>query len=212
MVVEPDSFCPQCWLSLDFITRPFCNICGRVLPSSIKFDTSCLKCIQNPPEYSLARAIFKFNETSKKLIHNFKYYDKTILAKTFAKNLYTIYKKEIESFDLLVPVPMHKLKRMFRFYNQAFVLAKEISLISGKPVYANVLTKSRWTKAQVALSKKDRDNNLKDSFATNHSGLIKNKKVILVDDVCTTGSTVKACASELKKYAAEVMVLCIAFT
>jgi len=212
LTLNNNSFCPKCWFNLNFITYPFCNVCGRSLPFIVTQNSACLKCIQKPPAYDLARAMLKFDEQSKKLIHHFKYYDKTSLAKAFAKHLCSIYKNEIKDFDLIIPVPMYKLKRMLRFYNQAFVLAKEVSLISKLTVHADVLLKTKWTKPQATLSKKERDKNLKNSFIIKNPQIIQNKKIILIDDVATTGTTIETCAKELKKYASQVLVLCIAFT
>jgi ComF family protein len=210
-VVAEFSFCPSCWNKLNFITKPFCQICGRSLAFSV-LDPCCLKCLQKPPLYDLARAALQFDFASKKLIHNLKYYDKTILAKAFAKTIFNTYKEEIATFDLILPVPMHRFKRMLRFYNQAFILAKELATIAQKPILSDVLLKTKWSKPQAWLSRKERENNLKNSFAIKNSAKIQDKKIILVDDVLTTGSTAKICAYELKKYAAKVFVLCIAFT
>jgi competence protein ComFC len=209
-VMSESSFCAQCWNELNFITKPFCKICGRSLAFSV-LDPCCLRCLQKPPPYDLARAALKFDGYSKKLIHNLKYYDKTILAKAFAKIIYNKYKEEIVNFDLIIPVPMHKIKRMFRFYNQAFILAKELAQIAQKPVLSDILLKARWSKSQAQLSRKERESNLKNSFVIKNSAQIQDRNVILVDDVLTTGSTAKICTRELKKYAAKVFILCIAF-
>ena len=211
-VLSANAFCPKCWLELNFITKPLCNQCGRGLPFSVRDDSSCLQCVKQSPPYDLARALLKFDEKSKHLIHSLKYYDKTSLAKVFAKNLYNIYKKEIEASDIIIPVPMHRFKRMLRFYNQAFVLAQAISALSNKPVYSDVLIKTKWTRSQAKLNKKAREANLMKSFAVRNAEVIRNKRVILVDDVSTTGSTAKACSIELKKYASDVFLLCIALT
>ena len=212
LVVSANSFCPKCWVELNFITKPFCNKCGRSMPFTVEKDSSCLKCIKQSPSFDIARAVVTFDEKSKHLIHSLKYYDKTSIAKAFAKNLYSIYRKEIEEADLIIPVPMHKLKRMLRFYNQALVIAQAISELSHKPVCSNVLIKTKWTRSQASLSKKEREANLMKSFAIRNAEIIKNKKLVLVDDVSTTGSTAKACSEELKKYADKVVLLCIAFT
>lgn len=212
IVLSANSFCPKCWLELNFLTKPLCNKCGRSLPFVVEENSCCLRCIKEEPPYDLARAIIKFDENSKHLIHSLKYYDKTSLAKSFAKSLYSIHKKEIEEFDIIIPVPMHRIKRMMRFYNQAFELAREISALSNKPVAANVLIKTKWSRPQATLSKKERQKNLVKSFAVINAEIIRNKKIILVDDVSTTGSTAKACSYELKKYASDVLLLCIAFT
>ena len=211
-VTDMHAFCAPCWSDLNFITKPFCNICGKTLPFTVKQETNCLQCYHNPPIYQHARAILNFDEKSKKLIHYFKYYDKTSLAKIFANTLYTLYSDEINKCDIIISVPMHKLKRMLRFYNHAFVLAQEIAKISNKPLHGDILIKTKWTKSQAKLSKKQRDRNLYGSFEIKNQALIANKKVILVDDVLTTGSTISICTKELKKYAHSVLVLCVAFT
>ena len=113
--------------------------------------------------------------------------------------------------DYIIPVPMHKWKRLFRLYNQAQILASEIGKELGVKMLPDVLMKTKHTKSQTGLSKKQRQENLKGSIAV--EGSIKGKKIILVDDVMTTGSTVDLCAAKLKKAGAkEVVVVCIART
>ena len=212
-IIDQLSICQTCWFALNFISKPFCNICGRPFEFSMQKNFTCLKCIANKPFYDLARGIFKFDEHSKKLIHAFKYYDMTNLAPFFASILYNKYKEEINTYDLIIPVPMHKLKRLYRLYNQAFLLAKALSKISNKKIACDVLLKSKWTKPQTFLSKKERISNLEGSFKINNQTSIKNKKIILIDDVSTTSTTIDICSKALKKHgAANILVLCIAFT
>ncbi|WP_106874510.1 ComF family protein [Candidatus Phycorickettsia trachydisci] len=211
-VVDLDAVCTNCWSKLNFISAPFCKTCGRQLPYVVEEESSCLACIKDPPEYDVARFSFQFDRNSKKLIHYFKYYDKTRLASVFARILYNMYGKLIDEYDVLIPVPMHRFKRMLRFYNQSLVLAQQLSKISGKKVLPDVLNKVRWTKSQAMLSQKERKQNVNGSFDIDYPEKIQGKKVILIDDVSTTRSTVNACAKELRAYAAKVFVLCIAAT
>ncbi len=164
------------------------------------------------PIYDMARGVLKFDEESKKLIHHFKYYDKTTLAKIFALNMLNQYSSIIQQSDLIIPVPMHRFKRMLRFYNHAFILAKELASIAHKSVLSDVLIKSKWTKSQAKLSKKERDVNLANSFELQNTHLIKNKKILLIDDVLTTSATANACSKLLKKHAQSVSVLVVALT
>ena len=212
LVLSHNALCPQCWKSLEFISKPLCPRCGRALPFFVEHYPDCFKCVNQPPAYDLARGLFKFDEHSKRLIHNFKYYDKTSLATTFAQMLYNTYKLEIADFEVIIPVPMHRFKRMIRFYNHSFILGAALGKIADKPVYANVLLKTRWTAAQATLNKKQRQLNLDNSFSLANIELIKNKKVILIDDVSTTGATAAAICKELKKHAKEVFLLCVALT
>lgn len=212
MVMQANGFCSLCWNKLSFITKPFCNLCGKMLPFSVECDSSCLKCMSQKPIYDMARGVLKFDEESKKLIHHFKYYDKTTLAKIFALNMLNQYSSIIQQSDLIIPVPMHRFKRMLRFYNHAFILAKELASIAHKSVLSDVLIKSKWTKSQAKLSKKERDVNLANSFELQNTHLIKNKKILLIDDVLTTSATANACSKLLKKHAQSVSVLVVALT
>lgn len=118
----------------------------------------CAKCFRHKPCYDMSRSLIKFNEHSKEIIHAFKYQDKTIFSKTFSKLLYRQYHSEFQDIDLIIPVPMNRFKRLFRMYNPALIMAQEISkLLQKKPLSPDVLIKSRWTKSQTFLSKKERE-------------------------------------------------------
>ncbi len=198
MTNSKEDFCPNCWKKIDFITKPYCLICGCRLDISILENMCCAKCVQYKPSYDFSRSLVKFNEHSKKIIHAFKYQDKTILAKTFAKLLCKRYYSEVKEVDLITPVPMNRFKRLFRMYNPALIMALEISKILQKPVYPDILIKSRWTKSQTFLSKKAREKNLANSLIFNKKYQIVGQKILLIDDVLTTGTTINKCASILK--------------
>lgn len=216
LVQETGGFCGACWAKLNFITSPYCRVCSLEFP----FDPGggndiCLKCLSTPPSYDLARTVLRFDEHSKKLIHNFKYYDSTFIASDFAKIIAKMHQKILSKADYVIPVPMHKWKRLFRFYNQAQVLASEISKELNIKMLPDILLKTRYGKSQTGLSKKQREENLRGTIAVDKQKklLLKEKIVILVDDVMTTGSTVNLCASKLKRAGAkEVIVICLART
>lgn len=210
---EGGGFCSKCWHNIEFISSPICISCGRAFTLNVAEGQTCLKCISDPPEYDAARSLFKFNETSKKVIHNFKYYDKTGLARNFADMLCMKYQDEIGDADVIIPVPMHKFKRLMRMYNQAAVLGQAISNNIGKSIYFDVLKKTKWTKAQTNLSRTARLTNVHGSIKVDNAIKIRDKKIVLVDDVMTTGSTISLCSKLLKKAgAAKVTALCIAST
>jgi len=206
-------FCGECWKQLEFIAKPYCNICGKRFSLKVLDNAVCGSCYSNKPSYDLARSLFKFNEYSKKIIHKFKYHDKTIFAGSFAKLLCNRYGEEIKDLDLIVPVPMNRFKRLLRMYNPAQVLAVEIAKIVDKTVKADILVKSKWTKAQTFLSKRQRKNNISGSIKFNTKHNIMGKKVLLIDDVITTGVTMNECAKILRKAGAEsVYVMSVAMT
>lgn len=206
-------FCNLCWQEMEFITHPMCISCGRNFTLNITDGYACLGCISNPPYYDMARALFKFGAVSKKVIHAFKYYDKTILAKHFADMLCNRYSKEIYDADVIIPVPMHKFKRLMRMYNQAAVLASAVGINIKKPIYFDVLQKTKWTKPQTLLPRKTRMSNINGSIEVKNIHHVKDKNIILIDDVMTTGTTVSLCSKLLKKAGArKVVVLCISST
>lgn len=211
--IAEDGLCALCWSKLAFISKPYCQICGSYLEISILEEVTCSKCLINQPIYTSARSIMKFDEYSKILIHAFKYYDKTNLAKIFAKLICHRYENYINNVDLIIPVPMHKLKRLVRMYNHAYLLALAIAKIVNKPVYYDILIKTKWTKSQASLTKAQREKNLTGSFKINSGKLLQNKKILLVDDVKTTGTTISKCTKLLKNYGAkDVYVVTIAST
>lgn len=208
---EYDSLCSSCWKKYKFIEEPSCKICGT--PFEIEIDSICLGCLKDKPKYDISKSLFKFDENSKKLIHNFKYYDKTHLSKFFSKIIYYKYRDIINTADLVIPVPMHKLKRILRLYNQAHILAKDISILANIPLDPKSLKKVKYTKSQTFLTKSERSKNLVNTIIVENNELIKGKKILLVDDVITTGETINNCAKVLKKNgASKVIILSIAKT
>ena len=213
MIDNHDSFCPDCWKKLDFIAKPYCVICGFKLNLSILENMHCARCLKHKPNFDTARSLLKFNEHAKKIVHAFKYYDRTIYGKTFAKLLCARYYSEIQEVDFIVPVPMNRFKRLFRMYNPALILAREISNITKKPTIPDMLIKSRWTKSQTSLSQTAREKNLANSLVINKKYKIQESRILLVDDVRTTGSTINKCSTILKSAGVKnVYVVTVAMT
>jgi ComF family protein len=212
--VEYDGFCNDCYKQLNFVSEPVCNVCGRLVPIVFQNNIEkCSECQKGNKFYDNARALLQFNEGSKSLVHKFKYYDQTRLASVVSKLIYFRYKKKLQDYDCIIPVPMYKIKRIFRLYNQSQILATKIGKLMQKPVDNQVLFKTKWTKPQSTLTLKKRKENLLDSFLSKNIQKIKSKKIILVDDVITTGNTINTCSKILKKSgASSVFVLAIAMT
>lgn len=163
-------------------------------------------------------SIFLYNEYIAKIIFNLKYYDQIFLKKKLgellAKNLMNI--ENCHEYDFIIPVPIHKKRLKERKFNQSALLAKEIiKYHKNIKFYSNFLIRTKYSKAQAKLTKQEREKNLLSSFEINkkYQNIIKNKKIILVDDVFTTGSTVNNCAKILKKYGADkILILTLAKT
>lgn len=208
-VSNENSFCSNCWQKYKFIEDPICKKCGR--PFDIEIQSECLGCIKTKPKFDESRSIFKFDENSKKLIHNFKYHDKTLLSKFFSSQICSKFSDIIFESDLVTCVPMHKYRRLFRLYNHSQILSKDVAQRSNKAFLPDLLIKTRHTVSQTSLSKTQRRKNIVGSISVREKYDIKGKKIILVDDVITTNTTVDLCAKLLKRAgASKVSVLSIA--
>jgi ComF family protein len=213
ITIEANEFCSNCWYKFDFIVKPYCKLCGQKLEIFIIDNMICSRCFKKEPIYDISRSLLHFNQYSKRLIHDFKYNDKTYAARTLAKLLVLRYWSEMEDVDMIVSVPMNRFKRLFRKYNPSSVLAKEISKLVKIALVEQILIKSKWTKSQTSLSKKEREENVKNTIIFNKNYDILNKKILLVDDVITTGTTINQCALLLKEAgASSIYVMSIAMT
>ena len=167
----------------------------------------CAGCIAKSPYYDSARSLLKFDIHCKKIIHAFKYSDKTGHAKIFAHALVAQYGLELKNIDFVVPVPMHRLKRILRYYNPAQLLALELSKILNIPMIPDLLIKTKWTKPQSALSRVQRKTNVIGSIKVNPAKICRKKNLLLIDDVKTTGATANYCAKLLKRSGAKYVAL-----
>lgn len=196
---DHDGICSSCWKKCKFITKPFCRICCKKFEVNFSDIDICVKCSISKPKIDSVRALLEFSSEVKGLIHNFKYNNKTILGKFFAKLIYNRFSDDFKDVDIIAPVPMHRIKRLFRGYNPPQILAYELAKFIHKPVIPDLLIKKRLTKAQVGLNKKERAKNLQGSLLLNKKFDVKDKVILLVDDVVTTGATGNECSKVLKQ-------------
>lgn len=211
-LLEGGGLCHVCWDQLSFCSPPWCEKCGAPGDPRVLKHAACKGCIHHHRAYDKLRTGVKFTELSKELIHQFKYYDKTNLAPLLSK-LAQRSAIEFADADIIAPIPIHRNKLRQRQYNQAALLAKEVGEIVDKPCMMDLLRRIKETRSQVGLSKIMRRHNVRDAFAVNdkYKNLIVGKKVVLIDDVISTGATAHECAKCLKEEgAAMVYVLCIA--
>jgi ComF family protein len=149
------------------------------------------------------------------LLHGLKYQDKTHLAPYLASLLYNVGALFLTDCNLIIPVPLHKNKLLSRLYNQSALISLYLHKLSKIPFEPNILIKHKNTKTQTGLTKKQRLSNVKNSFMLNEkfTQIIKDKNIILVDDVMTTGATINACTKLLLKHGvSKVNVLTLART
>ena len=211
--VDGEGVCAICWARLSFIAPPFCPRLGIPFVYDPGPELLSMEAIANPPAYSRARAAVRYDDVARTLVHALKYQDRTDLAPTMGRWMARAGKELLREADLLVPVPLHWRRGWSRRYNQSGALAKVIARQSGVKMVSEALRRVRATEQQIGLSRKDRASNVQGAFgvAAERKAEIQGRRVILVDDVLTSGATVDACARALlRAKAAQVDVLVFA--
>lgn len=202
IVEDEDTLCLDCWKKIRFIKKPFCDKCSTPFDFNIDDHAVCFACLKNQPLYKKARSAVVYNSHTAKIIFKFKFYDKTHLKRFMAKCMAKAASDILPDIDVLIPIPLHKRRLIYRKYNQSLLLANEIAKLSGKTVIRDFLYKTKHTAPQASLKQADRKSNLRDKFAINPKYLAqieayKNLNFAIVDDVITTGSTVNECVKVL---------------
>ncbi len=209
---EVAEICPGCLRNIRFISPPICPKCGFPLVMGVGEDHLCGQCLRRQWHFGSARALGLYDGAIREAIHNLKYRGKSFLAKSLTGLLDRGYPfMDYGSYGLLVPVPLHPKRLRERGFNQALMLGKAIGRREGVPCRGFLLRKIRWSPPQIDLSPQAREKNVKGSFAVTDPERVRGKRVLLIDDVMTTGSTVNECAGELLKAGAgEVDVFTLA--
>jgi len=205
-------FCADCWTKIAFLDGPVCDCCGLPFAFDPGEGTRCGACLARPPTYERARAIFAYDENSRAPILAFKHADRLDLVPGFAHWLERTGAGLLKDCDLIVPVPLHRGRLWQRRYNQAAELARALGRRTSKPVAVQALERTRPTESQGAMaSARGRRRNVQGAFKVPNPGRVRDREVLLVDDVLTTGATVEACAHALKRAgAARVQILALA--
>ncbi len=209
------TLCLTCWQQVQFISDPMCGCCGLPFDYDIGDNALCASCLQEHPPYARARAAFRYDEHSRKLITRFKYSDHTQLAKIYGNWLAKAGVELLAQTDVIIPVPLHYFRFVSRRFNQSALLANVLHKKTGIKYLPNALKRSRHTTPQMGLTRKQRETNVKGAFRVNkhYKNALKGKNILLIDDVMTTGSTIEQCTKILlKSGAAQVSVLTLART
>jgi ComF family protein len=213
-IADHRRLCASCWREISFITPPLCDRLGIPLAYGDEGEpTLSAQALRDPPEFGRARAVARFDGVMRNLIHGFKYADRHEVAEMLAWMMRLAGADLLADADLLMPVPLHRGKLWRRRYNQAAILAWKLARLSGHPVDVASLRRVRPTRSQVGLSADERRDNIAGAFALAPGAAdgISGKRILLIDDVLTTGSTLGGCAALLKQAGArEVDCLAVA--
>jgi ComF family protein len=212
LVRDSAALCPACWSKLNFITRPYCERLGIPFAYDPGPGILSMEAIANPPAYGRARAVVRFDEVARSLVHALKYGDRLDLAPPLGRWMAKAGDELLAGADALVPVPLHWRRLWARRFNQSAALANAISGIVDVPV-TMALKRVRATAQQVGLTKTERAHNVQGAFRVPPAGKpeVVGRRLVIVDDVLTSGATVDACARALLRAGAhEVNVLVFA--
>ena len=206
------AFCHICIEDVRLIQEPFCTLCGMPFDKSAGESHLCGYCLKRKWYFIHARAVVYYQGPVTEAVKVFKYNGKMYGLETFAALTRQYYLNHpFPEPDLILPVPLHPKRLRERGFNQALVLCRKIFPKSKKRIYPHALERYQWTRPQTGLSGKDRRRNVKNVFRVKKPEIIKNKRILLVDDVFTTGATVNECARILlKSRAADVEVFTFA--
>ena len=211
MVASPGALCGACFAELSFITAPCCACCG--LPFGFHLDEGalCGECIKDMPPFRLARAALQYDDRSRLQVLGLKFHDRTQFVPMMARLMKQAGAECFYGADALVPVPLHFRRLLRRGFNQSALLARALARDTGIRVHYRALVRRKYTPPQAGLTRAQRLDNVRGVFIAHPRAQVRGKVLVLVDDVYTTGATVKACAKALLRAGAiEVRVLTLA--
>ena len=236
LVERQGTLCAPCWAAITFVAEPLCRRCGLPFafglasggpesggPERAEQDFAgeqyageryeCGACLAEPPPFARARAVMRYDDASRPLLLGFKHGDRTEAAPPFAAWMARSGGELLAAAGLVAPVPLHWRRLLARRYNQAALLARPLAGLAGIPAVPDLLLRRRATPSQGRLSRAERQRNVAGAFAVNprRAAALRGRRLLLVDDVMTTGATVSACArAALRAGAAAVDVLVLA--
>jgi competence protein ComFC len=192
--------CGSCRAKVRFIERPFCERCGRPYQGEITVQFECPNCRGRELHFRQARSAVVACETMLEVIHRYKYNRALWFEPFLAELLIGVAKPELakEKWDFIVPVPLYPAKQREREFNQAERLAKALCAATQIPVNIRLLRRVRPTCTQTVLTRPEREANVRNAFAMAHGQRLNGERIVLVDDVFTTGATTSACAKVLR--------------
>lgn len=197
---DVDSFCVECWRELEFLGASGCVRCG--LPLEATDSETCGACLARPPRLERIRAAVAYGDISRSIAIRLKYGRNVGLARTMSRYMHALI-ADVPCDSMLVPVPLHRGRLWSRGFNQAAIVARDLSRRTGVEVAVDALSRIRPTAPLKGMNMRQRRRTVAGAFRVNPRTRLNGRTIILIDDVLTTGSTANACARVLKRAGAE---------
>lgn len=205
-VTSDSSVCESCSRDIEFVEDPICNLCGLPVPGlQSGSQRRCGKCLQHKPLYDKARFSVYYSRVIRRGILKFKFQNSLFLGETLSSYLIKTFQEHFlnENLDAIIPIPVHNRRLVRRGYNQCAILARKLGNKVNLEVLTNTLNKTVNTIPQARLKRKQRIENVKGSFSVRNPEEIRGKRLLLLDDVFTTGSTISEASRTLIKHEAK---------
>ena len=198
-VEKEGQFCVACFKSANFVSAPLCRCCGVPLPFGEAGGAvqKCAACSETAPAFTQARAALRYDDTARRMILPLKYADHTEAVKGLAELMRRPGEALLQAANVLVPVPLHAIKLRARRFNQAALLAIELARLTGRPVGVDKLIRRRETQPLEGLDLAARRAELDGAIIMRPDADVRDKRVLLIDDVMTSGTTANECARVL---------------
>ena len=207
LVGEPGTLCPDCWPAIRFIERPWCEVMGTPFAFDMGEGVLSAEAIANPPPFARARSAVLYQGVPQRMARSLKFGDRTDLAPWMARWMVRAGAELIADADAVLPVPLHRYRFLTRRFNQSAELSRAIARQTGLPHLPAVLARRHATRPQVGLTASERVANLRGAFfvSPRQQAAIEGKRLLLVDDVLTTGTTVKTATLALTRAGASAV-------
>ncbi len=207
LVREPGALCGACWPKLRFLEPPWCPVMGTPFAHDMGEGFLSAEAIAHPPPFARARAAVVYSGIASRMVQGLKYHDRTDLAPWMAKWMMRAAFELLPEADVVMPVPLHPRRFFKRRFNQSAELARSVCAHTGLPFEPGLVTRVKMTRQQVGLGQRQREDNVRAAFAVPKAMAerVVGRRVLVVDDVYTTGATVAAVARALRKVKASAV-------